>query len=105
LVDLFARVIIAARFPIIVGWVAAAAVMALALPTLREAQTGALGQLVPANSRASGAVRPDATVRPFVVEGADEFLRLAVPEWRVGGVRMWRAPSWSRTARKCRLWR
>src|SRR5918999_669881 len=50
--DAFARVIVAARFPIIVGWIAAAVVMANALPTLREAQTGALGQLVPADSRA-----------------------------------------------------
>ncbi len=52
LVDLFARAIVAARFPIILAWVIAAMVMALALPTLREAQTGALAQLVPADSRA-----------------------------------------------------
>jgi putative drug exporter of the RND superfamily len=52
LVALFARLVVAARFPIIVGWIAAAVAMAQLLPTLQEAQTGALGQLVPADSRA-----------------------------------------------------
>jgi RND superfamily putative drug exporter len=52
LVGAFARVIVAARFPIIVAWIATAVAMVLFLPTLREAQTGALGQLVPADSRA-----------------------------------------------------
>jgi putative drug exporter of the RND superfamily len=52
MVDAFARAIVAARFLIVVGWVAAAVAMVLALPTLREAQTGALGQLVPAGSSA-----------------------------------------------------
>ena len=58
---MFARAIVAARFPIMVGWVAAAVVMALTLPTLREAQTGALGQLVPAGSRALEAEELSAT--------------------------------------------
>ena len=48
----FARLIVAARLLIVAGWIAAAVVMAVGLPTLREAQTGALGQLVPADSRA-----------------------------------------------------
>ena len=61
MVDLFARAIVAARFPIIVGWIATAVVMVLALPTLREAQTGALGQLVPADSRALEAEKLSAT--------------------------------------------
>ena len=52
MVEVFARVVVAARFPIIGGWIAAAVVMTLVLPTMREAQTGALGQLVPADSRA-----------------------------------------------------
>ena len=47
MVELFARAVVAARLPIIGGWIAAAVVMVLVLPTLREAQTGALGQLVP----------------------------------------------------------
>jgi putative drug exporter of the RND superfamily len=51
-VDAFARAIVAARLPIVAGWIVAAAVMVAMLPTLREAQTGALGQLVPAGSRA-----------------------------------------------------
>ena len=48
----FAGAIVRARLPIVVGWIAVAVVMAVALPTLHEAQTGALGQLVPADSRA-----------------------------------------------------
>jgi len=81
LVDLFARVIIAARFPIIVGWVAAAAVMAFALPTLREAQTGALGQLVPADSRALEAEKLSATSFRFPLAS-----RTAVVERDAGGL-------------------
>jgi RND superfamily putative drug exporter len=50
--ETFARAIVAARLPVIVVWVVTAALMAVYLPTLQEAQTGALGQLVPANSRA-----------------------------------------------------
>jgi RND superfamily putative drug exporter len=50
--DLFARAIVAARLPIVVGWVSIAVVLALALPTLKEAQTGALAELVPADSQA-----------------------------------------------------
>ena len=42
----------AARLLIVAGWIGVAVVMAVALPTLHEAQTGALGQLVPADSRA-----------------------------------------------------
>ena len=48
----FAAAIVGARLLIVAGWIAAAVVMAVGLPTLREAQTGALGQLVPADSRA-----------------------------------------------------
>lgn len=42
----------AARLLIVAAWIGVAVAMAVALPTLREAQTGALGQLVPADSRA-----------------------------------------------------
>ena len=65
MVDLFARAIVAARLPIIVGWIVAAAVMTLLLPTLKEAQTGALGQLVPADSRALEAEELSATAFRF----------------------------------------
>jgi putative drug exporter of the RND superfamily len=50
--DAFARAIVAARLLIVAGWIAAAGAMVVTLPTLREAQTDALGQLVPADSRA-----------------------------------------------------
>lgn len=62
---LFARVIIAARVPIILGWIAAAVVMTMSLPSLQEAQTGALGQLVPADSRALEAEELSATAFRF----------------------------------------
>jgi putative drug exporter of the RND superfamily len=61
LIDVFARAVVAARFAVIVGWFVAAGVMTLALPTLQEAQTGALGQLVPAGSRALEAEKLSAT--------------------------------------------
>ncbi len=63
--DAFARAIVAARLPIVVGWIVAAVVMAVALPTLEEAQTGALGQLVPANSRALKAEKLSAELFRF----------------------------------------
>lgn len=52
MVDAFARVVVAARLLVVAGWIVTAAVMTATLPTLREAQTSALGQLVPADSRA-----------------------------------------------------
>ena len=48
----FARAVVASRWLVVVGWLALAVVMTVSLPTLREAQTGALGQLVPTGSRA-----------------------------------------------------
>jgi RND superfamily putative drug exporter len=50
--DAFARAIVAARLLIVARWIAAAGAMVVTLPTLSEVQTGALGQLVPADSRA-----------------------------------------------------
>jgi len=50
--DRFARVVVWARAPLVAGWVGVAVAMTMALPTLEEAQTGALGQLVPAGSQA-----------------------------------------------------
>jgi putative drug exporter of the RND superfamily len=61
----FATVVVAARLPIIVGWLATAIGMALFMPTLHEAQTGALGQLVPADSRALEAEELSATAFRF----------------------------------------
>ena len=81
LVDLFARAIVAARFPIILVWVIAAVVMALALPTLREAQTGALAQLVPADSRALEAEKLSASSFRFPLAS-----RTVVVERDAGGL-------------------
>jgi len=50
--DGFARAIVWARVPVVLGWITVAAAMAIWLPTLEEAQTGRLKQIVPANSRA-----------------------------------------------------
>jgi RND superfamily putative drug exporter len=63
----FARAIVWARAPIVVAWIAAAAVLAVQLPTLEEAQTGALGSLVPADSRAIEAERLSAELFAFPV--------------------------------------
>ena len=47
-----ARGIVALRYPIVIAWVAAAMVVTTQLPSLEEAQVGALGDLVPAGSQA-----------------------------------------------------
>ncbi|MEX2194977.1 MAG: MMPL family transporter [Thermoleophilaceae bacterium] len=47
-----AGLIVALRWPIVAAWVAAAVAVTLALPTIREAQVGALGDLVPGDSEA-----------------------------------------------------
>jgi len=52
LVEGFARAVVWARVPIVVAWIAAAVVLYVELPTLKEAQTGALGQVVAAGSEA-----------------------------------------------------
>ena len=81
MVDVFARMVVAARVPIVVGWIVAAVAMALVLPTLREAQTGALGQLVPADSRALEAEKLSATSFRFPLAS-----RTAVVERDAGGL-------------------
>ena len=91
MVDVFARVVVAARFVIIVGWIVAAVVMALGLPTLREAQTGALGQLVPADSRALEAEKLSATSFRFPLAS-----RTAVVERDAGGLSAERVASTAR---------
>jgi putative drug exporter of the RND superfamily len=79
--DVFARAIIAARLLIVTGWIGAAAVMAVSLPTLREAQTGALGQLVPADSRALEAEKLSASLFAFPLAS-----RTVVVERDAGGL-------------------
>jgi len=81
MVDVLARGIVAARLPIIVGWIVAAAVMTHLLPTLQEAQTGALGQLVPADSRALEAEELSATAFRFPLAS-----RTVVVERDAGGL-------------------
>ena len=51
----FATAIVAGRLGVVVGWIALAAVMAVRGPSLSDAQGGALGQLIPADSRALAA--------------------------------------------------
>jgi putative drug exporter of the RND superfamily len=53
----FARLVVWARVPIVLSWVVAAGVLAVQLPALQEAQTGALGGFVPADSEALEAER------------------------------------------------
>ena len=48
----FASAVVAARYLVVAGWVGLAALMAVTVPALKDAQAGALGQLIPANSRA-----------------------------------------------------
>ncbi|HEV2776827.1 MAG TPA: MMPL family transporter, partial [Solirubrobacteraceae bacterium] len=50
--DRFARLVVAARVPIVVAWIVAAAALTLLLPSIHEAQVGALGDLVPAGADA-----------------------------------------------------
>ena len=50
--DRFARVVVAARVPIVIGWIVAAVAVTLLLPTIKEAQVGALGDLVPTGAEA-----------------------------------------------------
>ncbi|MDQ4125849.1 MAG: MMPL family transporter [Actinomycetota bacterium] len=48
----FARAVVYLRVPIVVGWLALATALVVALPTLEDAQVGALGDLVPAGADA-----------------------------------------------------
>ena len=50
--DRFARVVVAARVPIVIGWILAAVAVTLLLPSIKEAQVGALGDLVPTGAEA-----------------------------------------------------
>lgn len=48
----FGRTVVALRWPIVAAWILAAAVATVALPSIEESQTGALGALVPADAAA-----------------------------------------------------
>ncbi len=50
--EAFASTVVAARWFVVVGWIALAGLMVFTVPNLKDAQSGALGQLIPANSRA-----------------------------------------------------
>ncbi len=52
LADRFAALVVRGRFVVVVGWIALALAVTLGLPSIREAQVGALGDLVPAGARA-----------------------------------------------------
>ena len=49
---LFAAAIVKARWVVVLGWIAMAALMVATVPPLTSSQSGALGQLIPADSRA-----------------------------------------------------
>ena len=48
----FGRAVVALRWPIVLGWIAAAVIATMALPSIEESQTGALGALVPSQAAA-----------------------------------------------------
>ncbi len=48
----FGRVVVALRWPIALAWIAAAALATALLPSIKESQTGALGDLVPNDAAA-----------------------------------------------------
>jgi RND superfamily putative drug exporter len=48
----FGRAVVALRWPIVAAWIAAAALATMALPSIDESQTGALGALVPSQADA-----------------------------------------------------
>ncbi len=50
--DRFAAVVIRGRLVVVAGWIAVAVAVTLGLPSIREAQVGALGDLVPAGAKA-----------------------------------------------------
>ena len=50
--ELLAAAVVKGRLVVVVGWIAIAAFMAVIVPNLTDAQSGALGQLIPENSRA-----------------------------------------------------
>jgi putative drug exporter of the RND superfamily len=101
-VEAFARAVVAARLLVVVGWIAAAVIMVQTLPTLSEAKSGALGQLIPADSRALEAEKLSAELfafplasRTVVVErdpGGLSERRLAVTILLIDEVNRGRAP-------------
>lgn len=48
----FATAVVRARWAVVVGWIALTVILTLTLPTIQEAQTGGLGDLVPTDSTA-----------------------------------------------------
>ncbi len=61
----FARAIVAGRYAIVAFWVAAAIVLSLVLPSIDQAQVGALGDLVPNDAAAIQAEQRSATLFGF----------------------------------------
>ena len=77
----FAKTVVAGRWPIAAGWILVAVLAAVYLPSLQEAQTGALKQLVPADSRALEAEKLSAELFRFPLAS-----RTAVVERDAGGL-------------------
>lgn len=77
----FARAVILLRWPIVVAWVAAAVAATTLLPTIREAQTGSLGDLVPNDADAIAAEE-----RGFELFGLPLLSRTLVVQRDPGGL-------------------
>ena len=63
--SLIGRAVVRLRLLIVIAWLAATYAAVDNLPTIREAQTGALGDLVPADARAAAAERRSAELFAF----------------------------------------
>lgn len=63
--DRFARLIVRSRVAVVIGWIAVAAAVTVGLPSIREAQVGALGDLVPAGAKAITAEERSAELFSF----------------------------------------
>jgi RND superfamily putative drug exporter len=61
----FAALVVRARVVVVVGWIAIAVAASIALPSIREAQVGALGDLVPAGADAIAAEERSAELFRF----------------------------------------
>lgn len=77
----FAVAVVFLRFPIALAWIVGAAWLTINLPTLEEAQTGSLGDLVPANSEAI-----DAELRSKQLFGFPVVARSVLVERRPEGL-------------------
>lgn len=70
----FAAAVVALRWVIVPGWIAIAVLCVVALPSIREAQTGALGDLVPVEADAIDAEERSAELFAFPVQSRTQVV-------------------------------